>query len=86
MRIRNCFTIVKSVLKKLGYFSKSYWQIKLMGNDCDIEKALDLVYNSAGGFLKPLQRPAEIKLLLEVLAERKPKVIVEIGTVSGGNL
>jgi cephalosporin hydroxylase len=57
-----------------------------MGPGCDINKAVDLVFASDGGFLRPLQRPAEIRALLAILSERKLAVIVEIGTASGGNL
>ena len=74
------------VFKKVRSYIKSYWDVRTIGVCCDIDKAIDLVFKSDGGFLRPLQRPSEIRSLLTLLAERKPAVIVEIGTASGGNL
>jgi len=74
------------IFKKVRSYLKSYWSVRTLGACCDIDKAIDLVFASDGGFLRPLQRPAEIRDLLAILSERKPAVIVEIGTASGGNL
>ena len=72
--------------KRVRSFLKSYRDVRTMGPCCDIDKAIDLVFTSDGGFLQPVQRPAEIRVLLAILSERKPAVIVEIGSASGGNL
>lgn len=74
------------VFRKVRSFLKSYWAVRAMGSGCDIDPAMDLVFSSDGGFLRPLQRPTEIRALLDILSKRKPAVIVEIGTASGGNL
>lgn len=73
-------------VKKIRSYLRSYRAVRAMGSHGDIEKALGLVFGSDGGFLRPLQRPAEIRALLAVVSERKPATIVEIGTASGGNL
>lgn len=67
-------------------YLKSYRDVRAMGSSCDIDRAIDLVFASDGGFLRPLQRPAETRALLAILSARRPGVIVEIGTASGGNL
>jgi hypothetical protein len=74
------------IFKKVRSYLKFYWSVRTLGACCDIDKAIDLVFASDGGFLRPLQRPAEIRDLLAILSERKPAAIVEIGTASGGNL
>ncbi len=74
------------VFKKVRSYLKSYRGVRTLGPRCDIDQALHRVFASDGGFLRPLQRPAEIRDLLGILSARKPAVIVEIGTASGGNL
>jgi hypothetical protein len=74
------------VFKKVRSYLKSYWGVQTLGACCDVDKAIGFVFASDGGFLRPLQRPVEIRALLSILSERKPAVIVEIGTASGGNL
>jgi cephalosporin hydroxylase len=77
---------VRCVFRKVRSYVKSYRGVRTLGPCCDIDRALHLVFASDGGFLQPLQRPAEIRNLLAILSKRKPAVVVEIGTASGGNL
>jgi predicted O-methyltransferase YrrM len=51
-----------------------------------IEQALDIVYNSADGFIRPVQSRSEVERLLAWLVNRRPATVVEIGTASGGSL
>ncbi|MCU0561207.1 MAG: class I SAM-dependent methyltransferase [Desulfobacterales bacterium] len=51
-----------------------------------IETALDLVFASADGFIRPVQKRSEIERLLAWLVPRRPATVVEIGTASGGSL
>ncbi len=74
------------LLKRIYYYVTSYAGIIKMRSEFSYEKALDLVFSSGGGFIRPAQRREEIRRLLSVLADRRPVVIVEIGTASGGSL
>jgi predicted O-methyltransferase YrrM len=74
------------VLRKIRYYFRSIGAVRAIGACCDINRSIELVFSSDGGFLRPLQRPSEIQALLGILADRKPKIVVEIGTASGGNL
>jgi predicted O-methyltransferase YrrM len=53
-----------------------------------IDDAVDLVFrfDAAGVSIKPFQWPSEITALLELLAERRPRTVLEIGTCTGGTL
>jgi cephalosporin hydroxylase len=54
----------------------------------DIYNALDFAFSFQvfGVSIKPLQVKYEIAKLLEIVAELKPKVVLEIGTARGGTL
>jgi len=49
----------------------------------DINELIDFVYGSP---IEPMQIPEEIFELLEIIKEKKPKTVLEIGTARGGNL
>jgi predicted O-methyltransferase YrrM len=51
-----------------------------------IPSAVQLVFSPAAEFIRPLQNRAEIEALVSMLAMRRPAVVVEIGTASGGGL
>jgi predicted O-methyltransferase YrrM len=63
-----------------------YRAVKAYGDDRGLDRALDFVFFSDRGLLRPLQRRSEIHGLLVELTGREPAVVVEIGTASGGNL
>jgi predicted O-methyltransferase YrrM len=50
------------------------------------EALVELAMNAAGGFLRPMQQPAEIAELVRVVRERSPRHVLEIGTARGGTL
>src|SRR6185437_11458735 len=50
------------------------------------KEALDFTFGPAGQLIVPSQNWSEIEPLLNLLYERKPKVVVEIGTKFGGTL
>jgi len=54
----------------------------------DISDALDLAFSfqAFGVSIKPTQVKYEIAKLLEIIAELRPKVVLEIGTAGGGTL
>jgi predicted O-methyltransferase YrrM len=51
-----------------------------------IEPSLDAAFDNLYGAIRPLQNRSEIYNLLQLLASRKPKRILEIGTANGGTL
>ncbi|MCX6006130.1 MAG: class I SAM-dependent methyltransferase [Chloroflexi bacterium] len=50
----------------------------------DIDSLVDFSFNVAGGLIRPLQVKSEIIQLLEIINQRKPELVVEIGTYRGG--
>jgi predicted O-methyltransferase YrrM len=60
--------------------------LRKLGESVGIEVALEAVFSPAMRFIRPLQRPMEIRGLLEEVARRRPSTVVEIGTASGGTL
>ena len=52
----------------------------------DPQGLIEMVFHRFHESLRPYQRPAEMRRLLERVAERAPKTIVEIGTARGGTL
>jgi predicted O-methyltransferase YrrM len=56
------------------------------GSAAVIERSLDAAFDNLHGVIRPLQNRSEIHNLLQLLASRKPKRILEIGTANGGTL
>ena len=50
------------------------------------KELIDFAFNSRAGILKPAQIKSEIYSLMKILANEKPKKILEIGTAKGGTL
>lgn len=51
-----------------------------------IDDLIDFCFNSIGGVIRPLQVREELHELVKILNEKKPQVIAEIGTATGGTL
>jgi predicted O-methyltransferase YrrM len=51
-----------------------------------VEPSLDAALDSLHGVIRPLQNRSEIQNLLNLLAGKRPKRILEIGTANGGTL
>ena len=51
-----------------------------------LEELVEFSFNWLFGIIRPMQIKEEILQLLKILAERRPKVILEIGTANGGTL
>ncbi|ADC66516.1 O-methyltransferase-like protein [Ferroglobus placidus DSM 10642] len=51
-----------------------------------IEELVDFSFSWLSGLIRPMQVKEEITELLKLLSDRKPKVILEIGTANGGTL
>lgn len=76
--------------KVLQYFGQWFRAARFLGmripkGDAP-EKVVDFSYQAAGGLIYPGQIRSEYVRLATLVQERKPKVIVEIGTANGGTL
>ncbi|RBP52937.1 class I SAM-dependent methyltransferase [Arenicella xantha] len=47
---------------------------------------VDFIWNANNGFFRPIQQPQEILNLIEIVSQRKPETVLEIGTANGGSL
>ncbi len=52
----------------------------------NLNDLVDFCFYGVGDLIMPLQIPEEILGLLRILNERKPRVVIEIGTAMGGTL
>jgi cephalosporin hydroxylase len=59
-------------------------QLKSLNRDASIEELVDFVYQCHG--IAAIQIRSELIQMLEVVQERKPRTVVEIGTADGGTL
>jgi len=50
------------------------------------DQLVQLMYRGFGGVIAPMQVESEIRWLMEKVSELRPKVVVEIGTATGGTL
>lgn len=79
--------VLTYVAEKTGLFLPyALLKIKLLNRDCSLNELVDLVFNDIAGLISPSQIRREILKLLEIGAEIKPKVVLEIGTAKGGTL
>jgi len=89
MAIRN---FLYPLLTTTILFKYVAFEIKRRANKCkSIEDYVDLAINISNAFpiawsIRPRQIKEEITELLKILAEHKPKLILEIGTAEGGTL
>ena len=74
------------MLKKLASYRTGYSISRSVKRSGSIEAAVQLVFSPGGEFIRPLQQRSEIEALLFMLSTRRPAVVVEIGTASGGGL
>ena len=61
------------------------WKIKRVQFN-SLEELVEFSFNWLLGIIRPMQIKEEILQLLRILAEKRPKVILEIGTANGGTL
>lgn len=72
---------------RLEFLVLTYALIKVKkANFANLDDSVDFCLYGVRGLIKPLQVPEEILGLLRILDDRKPKVIIEIGTANGGTL
>jgi len=84
------YTLVKKIFKyllnKFQFFLFPYFLFKIKKFDSDgIKESIEFVFNKLP-LIKPFQIREEISQLLQILKEREPKFILEIGTEGGGTL
>lgn len=59
---------------------------KIVQQTFTAERAVNFVWNYFGGYLKPYQFKSEILNLAKIVEQKRPEVILEIGTSTGGTL
>jgi hypothetical protein len=80
-----------SLFKKLGtYFHQLFcgavFLCQRLPRNAKPQELVDFSFHAAGGLLQPAQVRSEIVQLAELVRQRQPKTIVEIGTAQGGTL
>jgi predicted O-methyltransferase YrrM len=81
----------KSIESFLGYMFSPFIMGKFRNSAHNIDNIYDALnfafsFRAFGVSIKPVQVEYEIAKLLEIVAELKPKVVLEIGTAGGGTL
>lgn len=75
------------IYSKLIYFIySSKLKIKKINQSYSLNNLVNFTFQLNNGFIKPFQIKSEILQLLKYLKINKPKIILEIGTCSGGTL
>lgn len=81
---------IKKIIKKIVLFPQNAFlflrDLKKMDSNEPIENLVEKALTSQGGIIKPIQVKKEIVELLKLVKRKKPKIILEIGTASGGTL
>jgi predicted O-methyltransferase YrrM len=88
-KLRNLFARrgIRGVVKIAGSYIISYPKALVeVRRPYSIDEAIDYAFYRSGSIIRPNQRIPEIRQLLNELKKEKPKVIVEIGTATGGTL
>ncbi len=81
----------KPLLEKISlYFRQLGWGLQFLNlplpHGKPPEEVLHFCFDTAGDLIGPSQIHSEILALARLVKERKPKVVVEIGTAKGGTL
>ena len=73
---------------RLGFFALPYalLRIKALDRYRALNRLVDFSFKDCAGLIRPAQVQSEVSEFLEVISRVKPKVILEIGTASGGTL
>jgi hypothetical protein len=82
---------IGSLFKKVFlYFRQLFGGVRFllmrMPHGASPEKVADFSFNAAGGLIYPGKVRSEIVQLAALIQQRKPRVVVEIGTANGGTL
>lgn len=80
--------IMAYMVKESEFLILPYALLKIehLAKDSTLNELIDFSFNALLGLIKPIQLPSEILGLLRILAEIKPKTVLEIGTANGGTL
>lgn len=71
---------------KAACFPYALYKIRREGPAGSLDDLVDFTFGFCGGLIRPLQVKSEILELIKLLQPRKPKIVLEIGTASGGTL
>lgn len=80
-------SLFRKVLQYIGQLFRAIWFVAIrMPKGDSPEQVVDFSFNAAGGLIYPGQIRSEYVQLATLVHQRKPQVIVEIGTANGGTL
>jgi len=79
-------SFILNLFKKIFYIIYLRFDLKTIRKNYTSESLVDYVFLKCEGILRPLQIRYEILKLLQILKQRSPKIIIEIGTARGGTL
>jgi predicted O-methyltransferase YrrM len=74
---------------RLASYARTWRQLRSLPAESGLDRLTSLMVDRPGGqaqIVFAMQRPAEIAPLLELVCQLRPRVVVEIGTASGGTL
>jgi len=79
--------LFRKFFQYIGQLFQAVWffGLRIPGGDSP-EKVVDFSFKAAGGLIYPGQIRSEYVRLATLVQERKPEVVVEIGTANGGTL
>lgn len=77
--------MVGNLRLKFGFYRQRK-RIEKLPQDLNAPQLIDFVFSKAGELITPFQDQKEIGEFADVIAELKPKNVLEIGTANGGTL
>jgi len=72
--------------REILYLLSSKFKISKISQNYSLNSLVNFTFHLNNGYIMPLQKESEILRLLKYLKMKKPKIILEIGTASGGTL
>jgi predicted O-methyltransferase YrrM len=72
--------------REILYIISSKFIITKLGQNYSLNSLMDFTFNLNNGYIMPFQKESELLRLLNQVKKKSPKVILEIGTASGGTL
>ncbi|MBX2848862.1 MAG: class I SAM-dependent methyltransferase [Acidiferrobacterales bacterium] len=88
-RTINALVIANSQFKSIRQWTKkanAENALRLKDYGSSVNDWVDFIWRAADGFYRPIQQPDELTRLIELVAKRNPKSVLEIGTANGGTL
>lgn len=80
-----CNALTKSLIQR--FYEKKAHQVLVAQNwGSGASEWVEFIWSAADGFFRPMQDREEITELVELISQRRPTSLLEIGTANGGSL